>query len=197
MRHYPPAEIDESDEPDEPLYSGPSKSQRKRDSHALQALGQELAALSSDRLKKLSLPESLLGALLEWQRLTKHEAKRRQMQYIGKVMRDLDPEPIRAALDEIKGVSAEATARMHRLERTREEFLADEKVLADIMRDYPEADPQHLRQLRRNALKEQELSKPPRAFREIFRILRDLDAATRPVPVFEFSDDDDAEDDKD
>lgn len=177
MRPHPEVEYEEEDEL--PQYSGPSKSQRKRDSHALQDLGKELTALSSDRLKKLDLPDALLGALLEWQRLTKHEAKRRQLQYIGKIMRDVDADPIRAALDEIKGVSAEATARMHRLEHLREQLLADEQVLQDILEEYPEADIKHLRQLRRNALREQELTKPPKSFREIYRILRDLDAAQR------------------
>lgn len=177
MKYYPPQ--DEEYDDDLPEYTGPSKSQRKRDMHALQAMGEELAALSSDRLKKIKLPETLLGALLEWQRLKKHEARRRQMQYIGKLMRDVEPEPIRAVLDEINGVSAEATARLHRLERLREQILADEKVLADVLEEFPEADVQHLRQLRRNALKEQELSKPPKAFREIFRILKELEAAQR------------------
>ena len=92
-------------------------------------------------------------------------------------MRAVDAAPIQAALDEVNGVSAAATARMHRLERLRERLLEDEAVLGEISRDYPAADLQRLRQLRRNALKEQELAKPPRAYREIFRELRDLAAA--------------------
>lgn len=152
----------------------PSKSARKREMLDLQALGTELVALSRDQLKKFALPDDLRDAVLACQRYTQHGAHRRQLQFIGKLMRNLDPEPIRAVLDEINGVSAVAIARMHALERLRERFLADEKVISEITAGHPQADLQYLRQLRRNALKEQELGKPPRAFREIFRILREL-----------------------
>lgn len=155
-------------------YEKPSKSALKREMTELQALGEELAALSKDQLKKIDLPDDLRDALRDAQRFTQHEAHRRQLQYIGKLMRTIDPAPIRAALDDIKGVSAAANARMHALERLRERFLADEKVIAEIVAAYPGADLQQLRQLRRNALKEQELNKPPRAFRELYRVLREL-----------------------
>ena len=152
----------------------PSKSALKREMTELQSLGTELVALSKDQLKKIDLPDDLRDAVRDAQRFTQHEAHRRQLQYIGKLMRNLDAEPIRAALDEIKGVSAAATARMHALERLRSRFLDDEAVIAEIAADHPGADLQHLRQLRRNALKEQQLGKPPRAFRELFRVLREL-----------------------
>lgn len=153
----------------------PSKSQVKRDMEALQELGRHLVALGPDRLAKIEMPDNLREAVRDAQRFTKHEALRRQMQYIGRLMRDVDPEPIRAALDEINGVSAAANARLHALERLRTTLLENEAAaLAEIVRDHPGADLQYLRQLRRNALKEQELGKPPRAFREIFRVLRDL-----------------------
>ncbi len=163
-------------EPDE--YSGPSKSQRKRESTALQDLGTELVALSKERLAKIDMPERLREALLDAQRFTKHEARRRQMQYIGKIMRDIDSAPLRAAMDEINGVSEAANIRQHRLERLRTRVMEDEAVFSEIGRDYPGADMQHLRQLRRNALKEAEQGKPPRAFRELFRELRDLEGKT-------------------
>lgn len=153
----------------------PSKSQRKRDMDALQALGHELAELPPAQLKKMPVPEDLLDAILDWQRFSKHEARRRQMQYIGKLMRDLDPAPMREALDALKGVSAAENARLHRLERMRERLLEDEQVLGEIADEYPAADLQRLRQLRRNALKEAEQGKPPRAFREIFQELKSLD----------------------
>ncbi|MEW6513720.1 MAG: ribosome biogenesis factor YjgA [Pseudomonadota bacterium] len=152
----------------------PSKSARKRAMTELQDLGAELVALSVDQVKKIDLPEDLRAAVRDAQRITQHEAHRRQLQYIGKLMRSIDPEPIQAALDEINGVSAAATARMHALERLRTRFLEDEKVIGEIAAAHPDADLQHLRQLRRNALKEQQLGKPPRAFRELFRVLRDL-----------------------
>jgi ribosome-associated protein len=156
-------------------YEKPSKSAMKRAMTDLQDLGEALVGLSKEQLQRIDLPEDLRDAVRDAQRFTQHEARRRQLQYIGKLMRALDPGPIRAALDDIKGVSAAANARMHALERLRERFLADEKVIAEIAAAHPGADLQHLRQLRRNALKEQELGKPPRAFRELFRTLREMD----------------------
>lgn len=144
----------------------------------LQTLGAELVALSKDQLKKVDLPDDLRDAVRDAQRFTQHGAHRRQLQYIGKLMRSIDPAPIQAALDEINGISAAATARMHALERLRTRFLEDEAVLGEIAAAHPEADLQHLRQLRRNALKEQQQAKPPRAFRELFRVLRELESGT-------------------
>lgn len=166
--------VDDMDnEPD--VYSGPSKSQLKREMTALQDLGAELVALSRDRLAKIDMPERLRDALLDAQRFTKHEARRRQMQYVGKIMRDIDAEPLRAAMDEINGNSEEANIRQHRLERLRTRLMEDETVFSEVARNFPSADIQHLRQLRRNALKEAQQNKPPRAYRELFRELRELE----------------------
>jgi len=161
-------------------YSGPSKSQLKREMTALQDLGAELVALSKERLAKIEMPERLRDALLEAQRITKHEARRRQMQYIGKIMRDVDAAPLRAAMDEINGVSKAATIRQHQLERLRTRLMEDEAVFSEVAHDYPGADMQHLRQLRRNALKEAQQGKPPRAYRELFRELRELEGKSAP-----------------
>jgi ribosome-associated protein len=166
--------VEPNENPDAEIDQRPSKSAAKRAMSELQALGTELVGLSTDQLKKIDLPEDLRTAVRDAQRITQHEAHRRQLQYIGKLMRGIDDEPIRAALDEINGVSAAATARMHALERLRTRFLEDEKVVGEIATAHPGADLQYLRQLRRNALKEQELGKPPRAFRELFRVLREL-----------------------
>lgn len=155
--------------------SRPSKSEIKRQMTALQSLGAELVALPAERLKKLDLPENLREAMRDAQRFTAHEAKRRQLQYIGKLMRGIDCAPIQAALDEIKGISATATIRLQRLERLRERLMADEAVVGEILERHPAADVQRLRQLRRNALKEAERNKPPHAFRELFRVLRELE----------------------
>ena len=149
-----------------PEYDGPSKSQVKRDLIALQDMGVELVALSAGQLNKLTLPDVLRGALRDAQRITQNGAKKRQRQYIGKLLRD------------IKGVSAAANARQHALERQRTQLMENEEVLGDIARQHPDADIQHLRQLRRNALKEQQLGKPPRAYRELFRVLRELQSLT-------------------
>jgi len=154
----------------------PSKSQRKREMRALQDLGVQLAALSSGQLEKMGLPEALAAALADAQRFAgKHEALRRQMQYVGKLMRAVDPEPIRARLDALRGVAASEIARQHRLERLRDDLLADEKTIDAIVRDFPHTSIQHVRTLRRNAIKEREQQKPPRAYRELFRVLRELD----------------------
>jgi ribosome-associated protein len=173
-----PKSISTHDDPDdEPQYDGPSKSQKKRDSHALQDLGEQLVALSDTQLKRIDLPDNLRLAIEETRRTRSREGLRRQMQFVGKVMRGLDTAPLVEALDAIRGVSARAVAREQMLERMRERLIADEQVLGDIAAQWPEADLTHLRTLRRNALRETELDKPPRAFREIFRVLRQLDRA--------------------
>jgi ribosome-associated protein len=166
--------VDDIDNDAEQQYSGPSKSQLKRESTALQDLGEQLVGLSKERLAKIDMPERLRDALLEAQRITKHEARRRQMQYVGKIMRVVDAAPLRAAMDEINGVSEAANIRQHQLERLRARLMENEAVFSEVAREFPEADIQHLRQLRRNALKEAEQGKPPRAYRELFRELREL-----------------------
>ena len=169
---------DDHDDQDVDAYDGPSKSQLKRDSHALQDLGKALVELNADQLAKIPMPEDLLEAIHDWQRFKKHEARRRQLQYIGKLMRHLDPAPMQEALDRLKGVSAEEVARQHRLERQREQLMEDEGLLFQIAEAHPGADLQRLRVLRRNALKEREAGKPPKAYREIFRVLREIDEAS-------------------
>lgn len=168
---YPTADADDGED----FYRGPSKSSKKREMHALQELGEALVALSADQLARVPISDRLLEAVRDAKRFTKHEARRRQMQYIGKLMRDIDPEPIRAQLEIFSGASKAEVARQHRLERLRDGLLEDEQRIGDIVALWPDADLQHLRTLRRNALKEREQSKPPRAYREIFRVLRDLD----------------------
>jgi ribosome-associated protein len=153
----------------------PSKTKQKEAMHALQDLGEELVELSPGQLKRISLPEDIYDAVRECQKITSHGARRRQMQYIGKLMRNADEAPIRAGLALLRGESAAETARLHRLERLRERFLADESVLSEIAATWPGADLQYLRTLRRNALKEQEANKPPKNFRAIFQALKELD----------------------
>lgn len=172
MAHFPKNPISE----EEYLANlPPSKSQRKRDSDALQDLGAALVELPAERLKKVPLEDNLRDAVKECQKITSHGARRRQMQYIGKLMRNVDPAPIQAVLDSFNGQSKAETARLHRLESLRTRLLEDEQVLQEIVTTWPQADLQYLRQQRRNALREQSQSKPPKAFREIFRVLRDLD----------------------
>ncbi|WP_313953399.1 ribosome biogenesis factor YjgA [Accumulibacter sp.] len=155
----------------------PSKTQRKRAMEALQELGKELVDLPVDRMKRVELPEDLREAVRAAQRMSRHdEARRRQLQYIGRVMRDVDPEPIRRSLAVVRGDSVDETAKLHRIERLRTALLADEKKLYEIAENFPSVDRQHLRSLRRAALLEQEQGKAPRSYRAIFQLLKDLDS---------------------
>ncbi len=176
MRSDSPHSSHPGHDEEEDFIEPPSKSSRKREMHALQDLGEQLVALSSDRLKKMSLPDALYEALRAAQGF-KMEARRRQMQYVGKLMRKIDPAPIQAQLLILSGKSAVEVAKMHRLERLREQLLDDDKTIGTIVELWPEVDVQYLRTLRRNALKERETTKPPKAFREIYRVLRELQDA--------------------
>lgn len=152
-----------------------SKSQKKRDMDALQDLGKKLTEYAPARLKKVPMSENLREALAEMARITANGARARQLQYIGKLMRSEEVEPIRAALDVIEGKSHAEVAKMHRLEKLRERFLEDETMLTEIGNLYPAADLHRMRQLRRNAIKERAENKPPKAYREIFQILREFE----------------------
>ena len=154
---------------------GKSRSQKKRESSALQHRGEELAALSPALQAQLPLTPDLAEALALWRGLKSHEAKRRHLQYIGRLMREVDTEAIRAALADARGDSAAETARLHKLERLRNELLDDEATLHDLAKQYPTLDLQHLRSLRRAALKEKEQGKPPRHYRAIFQLLKDAE----------------------
>jgi ribosome-associated protein len=161
------------DDHDESADSPISKTQRKNEMNALQDLGAELVKLSRERLEKMDLPERLFKELLEAQRITAHGATRRQMQFIGKLMRDVDAEPIAEQLAAIKGESAAAKAEFHALERWRERLLVDDTALTEWLSRHPDADVQQMRQLIRNARKEAAESKPPKSSRQLFRLLRD------------------------
>ena len=158
----------------------PSKTKQKAAMHELQDLGAELVGLSVGQLKRIKLPENIYEAVRDCQKITAHGAHKRQLQYLGKLMRSTDDEPIRAGLALIRGESSAETARLHRLERLRTRLLEDESAVADIAAIWPGADLQQLRQLRRNALKEQEANKPPKSFRAIFQILQELDQQGAP-----------------
>ncbi len=149
----------------------PSKSQRKRDMHALQSLGQALSELSPERIRALELPDSLEQALLEIRSLRAHGAIRRQMQYIGRLMRTVDPAPLQDYLERLAGTSRAATATLHQTERWRERMLEDITVVDEFAAAYPEADRQQLRQLVQGAQRERATDKPPRPFRAVFRAL--------------------------
>jgi ribosome-associated protein len=153
-----------------------SKTRRKREMLELQALGAALVALPEAQLGRMALAPRLLEAVLEAKRINSHEAKRRQLQYIGRLMREVDSEPIRAELAAIQGGSAQATAAHRRLETWRERLLEDDAALTAFVAEHPRSDLQEVRALIRNARKEQKEGKPPRAYRELFRMLKTLDS---------------------
>lgn len=163
-------------------YDRPSKSQLKRDMTALQKLGEELVAEPRDRVKRVPMPEDVRDVILECQQIKDHEGRRRQMQFVGKKMRTLEEHEIAAiqkTLDSWRGLSKADTASMHALERRREKLLKDDNALTELLAQHPDLDVQHLRTLIRNARKEQAENKPPKAYREIFQILKQLQTASR------------------
>jgi ribosome-associated protein len=153
----------------------PSKTKKKQEMHELQKLGAALVGLSDAHFGNLALPEDLAHAVREARRMTGHEAKRRQMQYIGRLMREEgDAASIRSRLDVWNGTSVEETARLHLLERWRTRLLADDAALADLLAAHPGVDAQRLRTLIRNTKREAEAGKPPKSFRELFQELREI-----------------------
>ena len=149
-----------------------SKTRRKRAVEELQKLGASLVALAPARLDTLELPAELLGAVREAQRITSREARRRQLQFIGKLMRSLDPAPVRAALAQLDGRSAAARAEQRLVERWRERLIGDDAALAEFSDRFPKADAGQIRALVQNARRELAERRPPRAQRALFRALR-------------------------
>lgn len=150
-----------------------SKTRRKHEMHELQALGAELVDLSAAHLERMTLPAELARAVHEARRIPSHEARRRQVQYIGKLMRRVDAEPIRAQLAAVHGGSAAERARHQRLEHWRARLMEDDGALTEFAAAHPASDLQQLRTLIRNARREQAGARPPRALRELFRVLRE------------------------
>ncbi len=149
----------------------PSKSHLKREMHARQALGKKLVELTSGQLARLALPEGLLAAILETQRINGHEARRRQLQYVGKRMRDIDFPALQAAYDDLLGATRESVALMHRCERLRDLLLEDDAALGDFIAQHPGIDIQWLRAKVRAARQERSATRPPRQARELYKWL--------------------------
>ena len=152
----------------------PSKTKRKKDMHALQEIGEQLVELDAKKLTEFDLPEILSDAILQARTMHKHGARRRQLQYIGRLMREIDAQPIQQKLDAWQQSSVHQTARLHLLERWRERLLNDEDALTEFAATYPNADLQRLRLLIRNAHKEKAAEKPPKSFRLLFQELQQV-----------------------
>lgn len=151
-----------------------SKSEIKRDAEELKRLGAELVDLGKNALEKIPLDDDLRAAIELAQRIKK-EGRRRQMQLIGKMLRQRDDEPIRQALDKLKNRHNQQVALFHKLEQLRDRLIEEgDDAVPDVLNLWPQADRQQLRSLIRNAKKEKEGNKPPKSARLIFQYLREL-----------------------
>ena len=166
---------------DTPPEEGPSRSARKRESEELQSLGEQVAELPAETIATLPLPEPLVDALASAKRIGSFGGRRRHLQYIGKLMRRLDPgalDAVRDAVSAARAPSARQTALLHRAERERDELLESDAALERWLADDRAADAQRLRSLIRQARKDAREARPgeaPRrgkAYREIFAIVR-------------------------
>jgi ribosome-associated protein len=156
-------------------FDAPSKTRLKQQSHDLQRLGLAAAGLSDERLARLELPERLSDAIRQYRQTRSHEGRRRQLQYVGKLMREVDAEPLREAVAESGLGAARDTLLLHETERWRDALLADDDALTRWLEQHAECDAQRLRSLVRAARRE--AAKPPeqrnaRAVRELFQFIR-------------------------
>lgn len=157
----------------------PSKSQLKREAQAVQALGKELVELPAAHysvvMARLALPEAVREAIDACRHIRARGGHKRQLQYIGKLLRGIDVEPIRIALEGLAGKDRAETAMLHRVERWRERLIAEgDAALAELLDEYPAAERQSLRQVVLKARKEQAAGQPPAAARTLFRMLREI-----------------------
>lgn len=149
-----------------------SKTRKKKQMNELQDLGFELTKLSTDTLKKMDLPEDLLQAILAYHKINSNSALKRQVQYIGRLMREIDPAPIASYLAILKGENTAHNAYLHRLEQLRNRLIADDQALTLLIDQYPQIEINALRTLIRNVRKEQAENKPPKSFRALFQLLK-------------------------
>lgn len=160
--------------PDPEPESQPSKTRVKQEMHALQALGERLVELDPSRIAELDLPERLADALREARKMTSHGARRRQLQFIGKLMRTVDSSLIQEKLDAWQHTGLRHTAWLYQLERWRDRLVSDEKTVTEFVQVYPDTDVHQLRTLLRNIEKEKLAGKPPKSFRALFQLLRQI-----------------------
>lgn len=151
-----------------------SRTQIKKEMLALQELGAKLCELNKERLASIPLPDLLRNAIVEMGRIKTHNAKRRHMQFIGRLMREADHEAIAAAYAQLTQVSEQHVQQQHLAERWRDRIIAEgDDAINAFLQDYPDGDRQQLRQLARTARQEAEKNKPPTSARKLFRSLRE------------------------
>jgi ribosome-associated protein len=169
-------ELDEQD-------YGPSRTQQRREALAVLALATQLVELPPSRLAKLDLPEDVLEEIAQVRRITAHVARKRQLAFLAKKMRRHDDavfDGVRAELGENRDHRRQEAAAMHRIEAQRERLLEDDEAAAVLIGEHPAIDRQHLRSLIRQARSERTANKPPRAYREIYQLLKDLQQQSGP-----------------
>jgi len=159
-----------------------SKTRRKKDMHALQALGEALVALTGAQLAALDLPERLADAIAEAKRIHGFEARRRQMQYIGRLMRDVDPAPIADYIERLRNARSRSNSQQHDVERWRDRLLEEDQAMAELAALVPGLEVQQIRTLIRNARNERARNQPPKAQRALFRLLRETLFGDSPPP---------------
>jgi ribosome-associated protein len=148
-----------------------SKTRRKQAMHDLQGLGEALVELDAKAVARLDLPERLADAILLARGITKHEARRRQMQYVGRLMREVDPVPIRAALERLEGLDQAERAHFAAAERWRNRLLAEADALDAFLAQHPAVDRAELAALVADAAAERAANRPPHRFRALFRLV--------------------------
>jgi ribosome-associated protein len=154
-----------------------SRTQLKKEATALQKMGEKLVTLSDDQLSRMALPPALIEAIGVVRTMNSRGARRRQMQYIGSIMRSVDKEPIEKALMEIEQGAYRQAKAFHRIERMRDQLVAGEgDGIEGVLETFPDADRQRLGQLVRSARKEKERNAPPKSARNLFRYLKDLNS---------------------
>ncbi len=152
-----------------------SKSQIKREMELMQKIGERLIKLPIDKLNHLNLDDQLLDAILLAKKIKAHEALRRQRQFIGKIMRGLDEEDIQNIqdyLETLDGCNVKHKQLLHFIENWRDKLLSQEDALSEFIQQYAQTDRSNLHQLIRSARKEKEQNKPPKAFRELFTLIK-------------------------
>ena len=159
---------------DQEEFETKSKSQVKRELHALQDIGEQLTRLNNSQLARFDLPEAVLSAILDCQSISSYGARKRQLKYIGKLLRDVDMDDAIQRLNLLTQHKAQDAQALHKLENWRERLINEgDAALSELLTEYPEIDRQHLRQLLRSIDKETKQNQPPKSYRKLFQYLKE------------------------
>lgn len=185
-RHNRRNSLSELVEPTMPIGDeAPSKTARKKQAHALQDLGLALAKLPDEQRHALDMPEDLREAIESYRKTRSHEGRRRQLQFVGKLLRRTDAGPLLAAVERFESGRSADAEHLHEVERWRDALIADDEALTRWVEAHPDTDLQQLRNLIRSARKEGAGQDPeqrqPKSFRLLFRLIRDTLNTTGPT----------------